>query len=154
MEPPMRKKDEMDPFEHVFEMMNQFMDNRHLQKFLETIDEYFQHTLRSSCIPINIHETKHEYIISASLPNIEPNQIQLEFTDHHLILSVKNNASTEYSDDKTHLYKKWNSQQNISKTIPLPYPVMEDEIKAAYENGNLIIRLPQKRKYIDIEKRG
>ena len=154
MEPPMKRKNDMDPFQHLFEMMNQFLDDRPLQKFLETVDHYFQQTIHSSTIPITIHETQREYIITAALPNIKPDQIELEFMDRHLVLSVKNFEDTELIDEQAFSYKRQQLRQHMKRTIPLPYPVSQNEIKAAYENGNLVIRLPQKRKYIEIEKRG
>jgi HSP20 family protein len=150
-QPPMKKNKNSDYFDHLLDMVDQFFDERPLIKMLETLDEYFHQTFSQSYIPIDIDETKQEYIITAHLPNVNRNQIELEFADRHLILTVKNNEFIESVDEQTHVYQKKQTYQNISRTIPLPYPVSEKDIKASFQDGKLVIRLPQKRKFIDVE---
>lgn len=118
---------------------------------METLDEYFQKTLSHTYIPIDVRETKDEYTIIAHLPNIKRNQIQLEFIDNHLQLIIQNNEMIESIDEQSHFYQRRRMHQHIARVIPLPYAVSEKEVKASWKNGKLIIRLPQKRKYIDIE---
>jgi HSP20 family protein len=146
-QPPIKKNKNNDPFQHLLDMVDQFFDERPLQRMLETLDEYFHQTF----IPIDIHETKQEYIIKAHLPNVKRNQIELEFADRYLVLTVKNNEIIETVDENNQAYQKKQMHQNISRTIPLPYTVSEKDIKASFENGQLIIRFPQKRKFIDVE---
>jgi HSP20 family protein len=150
-QPPMKKEGNNNPFQHLWEMVDQFFDERPLKKMMETLDEYFQKTLSHSYIPIDVRETKDEYTIIAHLPNVKRNQIQLEFIDNHLQLIIQNNEMIESIDEQSHFYQRRRMHQHIARVIPLPYAVSEKEVKASWKNGKLIIRLPQKRKYIDIE---
>jgi HSP20 family protein len=151
-QPPIKKKKDTDSFQHLLDMVEQFFDERPLQKMLETLDDYFQQTFKQIYIPIDVHETKQEYIITAHLPNVKRNQIELEFIDDHFILTVKNNEIIESMNEQTHAYQKKQTYQNISRAIPLPFPVSEREIKASFQDGKLIIRLPQRRKLINVEE--
>ncbi|MBA2875084.1 Hsp20/alpha crystallin family protein [Thermaerobacillus caldiproteolyticus] len=150
-QPPMKKKQDDEPFQRLWGMIDQFFDERPLKKMFETLDEYFHKTFSHAYIPVEVHETKHDYTITAHLPHVKRDQIQLEFTDDYLHLTVKNHEIIESTDEGNHVYQKRQMSQNITRTIPLPYPVTEKEIKASFEDGRLIIRLPQKRKYIDID---
>jgi HSP20 family protein len=151
-QPPIKKKKDIEPFQHLLDMVEQFFDERPLQKMLETLDDYFQQTFKQTYIPIDVHETKQEYIITAHLPNVKREQIELEFIDDHLILTVKNSETIEAINEQTHAYEKKQMYQNIRRTLPLPYPVSEKEIKASFQNGKLVIRFPQRRKWIDVEE--
>jgi HSP20 family protein len=151
-QPPIKKQKDADAFQHLLDMVEQIFDERPLQKMLETLDDYFQQTFKQTYIPIDVHETKQEYVITAHLPNVKRNQIELEFIDDHLILTVKNNETIESMNEQTHAYQKKQTYQNIRRTIPLPYPVSEKEIKATFQDGKLVIRFPQRRKLIDVKE--
>jgi HSP20 family protein len=150
-QPPMKHEGNENPFGHLWKMFDQFLDERPLKKMMETLDEYFQQTFSQVYIPIDVHETKEEYTIIAHLPNVKRNQIELQFIDDHLQLIVHHHETIESLDDQGHVYQKRQTQQHISRMIPLPYPVSEKDVKASFQNGKLVIRLPQKRKYIEIE---
>lgn len=150
-QPPARKKWDEEPLQRLRKMVDQFFDERPLKKMFETLDEYFHETFSSSYIPIDVHETATEYVITAHLPNIKRHQVQLEFDDSMLHLTVQNDEVIESTDEQNNVYKKRRMYQNMTRTIPLPYPVTEKEIKASLENDELIIRLPQKKKFIDID---
>jgi HSP20 family protein len=149
-QPPAGKKHDNDPFQRLRHMVDQLFDERPLKKMLETLDEYFYDTFSRAYIPIRVRETASEYIITALLPNVKREQILLEFHDRSLQLTVYNDEMIEAVDEPKQAYQKRRSHQQTTRTIPLPYPVKEHEIQAAFENGELVIRLPQKKKFIDI----
>lgn len=150
-QPPMKKEGNHNPFQHLWEMVDHFFDERPLKNMMETLDEYFQQTFSHAYIPVDIRETKDEFAMIVHLPDVKRNQIQLQFADDHLQLVIQNNETIEATDEQNHLYQQRRIRQHIVRTIPLPYHVSEKEVKASWQNGKLVIRLPQKRKYIDIE---
>jgi HSP20 family protein len=150
-QPPMKHGGNENPLAHLWKMFEQFLDDRPLKKMMETMDEYFQQTLSHAYIPIDVRETKEEYTIIAHLPNVKRNQIELQFMDDYLQLIIHHRETVESIDEQGQIYQKRNMQKHISRTIPLPYPVSEKDVKASFQNGKLVIRLPQKRKYIEIE---
>ncbi|WP_420768924.1 Hsp20/alpha crystallin family protein [Parageobacillus thermoglucosidasius] len=152
-QPPMKKEgNHHNPFQHLWEMVGQFFDERPLKNMMETLDEYFQQTFSHAYIPVDFRETKDEFAMIVHLPDdVKRHQLQLQFANDHLQLVIQSNEIIETADEQNHLYQQRRMRQQIVRTIPLPYRVSEKEVKASWQNGKLVIRLPQKRKYIDIE---
>ncbi|GMB07924.1 HSP20 family molecular chaperone IbpA [Thermolongibacillus altinsuensis] len=144
-QPPMKKKKD------VSHMLDSFFDDRPLKKLLHTLDEYVHRTFSPLYIPIDVHETSTEHVIIAHLPSVKREQIQLQFDEERLILSISHQERIETIDEQGNLFQKKEAQQHITKSIFLPYPVSEKEVQASFQDGKLVIRLPQKKKYIDID---
>ncbi|MBB6283162.1 Hsp20/alpha crystallin family protein [Geobacillus subterraneus] len=139
------------PFHHLRKMVNQWFDERPLQKLLETLDDYFAQTFAEAYIPIEVKETKRDYQIIVRLPDIKREQISLQWHEDGLQLVIDHQETIESADDNGHVYERRQARRRVTRVIPFPYPVAEHEVKASFQNSTLIIRLPQKRKYIDIE---
>ncbi|AUI38124.1 heat-shock protein Hsp20 [[Bacillus] caldolyticus] len=139
------------PFHHLRKMMNQWFDERPLQKLFETLDDYFAQTFAAAYIPIEVKETKHDYQIIVRLPDIKREQISLQWQEDGLQLIIDHHEWIESSDSHGHVYERRHARRRVARLIPFPYPVAEHEVKASFQNGTLTIQLPQKRKYIDID---
>jgi len=139
------------PFHHLRKMVNQWFDERPLHKLLETLDDYFAQTFAEAYIPIEVKETKRDYQIIVRLPGIKREQISLQWHEDGLQLVIDYHETVESADDNGRVYERRQARRRVTREIPFPYPVAEHEVKASFQGGTLIIRLPQKRKYIDIE---
>ncbi|MGZ0086077.1 Hsp20/alpha crystallin family protein [Caldibacillus thermoamylovorans] len=143
--------DEDHPLHHLRHMIHQWLDERPWQKLLETLDDYFAQTFVEAYIPIEVKETKREYQIIVRLPEVKREQISLQWQDDGLQLFIDHYETIESADSHGHVYERRQARRRVARWIPFPYPVAEHEVKASFHNGSLVIRLPQKRKYIDIE---
>ncbi|MGG6431490.1 Hsp20 family protein [Anoxybacillus sp. D401a] len=141
----MMKKD----LSHMFES---FFDDRSLKRLLHTLDEYVHRTFSPVYIPIDVRETNEEYIIVAHIPNAKRENIHLQFVDDtRLLLSVVYDEQTETIDDENKFIHRQRTYERATKSIFLPYPVSQTNIQASFQDGKLIIRLPQKKTFIPIE---
>ncbi|NNU90481.1 Hsp20/alpha crystallin family protein [Anoxybacillus sp. CHMUD] len=133
-------------------ILDSFFDDRSLKKLLYTLDEYVHRTFSPIYIPIDVRETKEEYVIIAHLPNATRDSVHLQFIDNtRLLLSVIYDEQIETIDDEKKFVQRKRTYERATKSIFLPYPVSESDIQASFQDGKLIIRLPQRKTFIPIE---
>jgi HSP20 family protein len=146
------KKDKPEQFRDFFRTMNDFIHEKPVKGFLQSIDEFFNSPFPSGAFPVEVQETEDEYIITAELPGIKKEQIRLNILPNHVSISVENKEMETKEDLNNHFFHKKVSQQRLSRTIPLPVTINEKLVKATYRDGLLMIRIPQVRgKTINIE---
>lgn len=104
----------------------------------------------------NIEEENGKYIISAEMPGVDPDHIDIEIDDYSISIKGKREekVTTEDKDKKMHVVE--HSYGSFHRAFTLPENVDIDNISADYQNGMLTIDLPkldegQKRK-ISIKK--
>lgn len=149
------KKDKNEPFGDLMKSMNQFFHDKPVRGFLQTMDEFFKNPFTSSgmSFQVSVSETDDEHIISAELPGVKKEQIQLDVIDNYVTITVLSLESITEENDHHEIIKKQTSMKKSIRSIPLPQPIDENKVKASYQNGLLKIRVPkQKGKKIMIDK--
>jgi HSP20 family protein len=147
-----QKKPKPEHFRDFFRTMNEFVHEKPVKGFLQSIDEFFNSPFPGGSLPVQVRENDDEYIISAELPGVKKEQIRLNILPNHLTISVENNKMETKEDQINHIFQKKVSQQRLARTIPLPVTINEKMIKASYRDGLLTIRFPlDKGKTINIE---
>jgi HSP20 family protein len=146
------KKVKPEQFRDFFRTMNDFIHEKPVKGFLQSIDEFFSSPFPSGSIPVQVRETEDMYMITAELPGIKKEQIRLNILPNQLTISIENNESETKEDSYNHLFQKRVSQQRLSRTISLPVVINEKMVKASYRDGLLTITIPFVRgKTINIE---
>jgi HSP20 family molecular chaperone IbpA len=147
------KKGKNDHYGELIKSMNQFFNDRPVKGFLQTMDDFFRNPFPfQPSFHVEVRETAEEHIITAELPGIKREQIQLDVLDNYVTITVKSQELFTEEDDNQRIVKRRQSMQRSSRTIPLPQPIAENKVKASYQNGLLKIRVPkQKGKQILIE---
>lgn len=135
-----KKYDHNLPFENIMNSMNHFFHEKPIRGFLQTIDDFFSNPFPGSSFQVERSETDTEYIVTAKLPGIKKEQIQLDIYDRYITISVHHEEEVSEENTIKHIVKKQHSLQTASRTIPFPYPINEKKIKASYENGLLQVR--------------
>ncbi|MET3696071.1 heat shock protein Hsp20 [Bacillus oleivorans] len=151
---PDKNKKGNDPFQDMMISMNDFFNNRPMKGFLQSIDEFFKAPapFGFSSFPVHVEETETEHIITAELPGIKREQLEIEMFDHYVSISIKNSEVETKEDSKQQYYRRKSSYHRSSRTVSLPHPIDPDRVKARYENGLLTVVVPaQKGKRIKIE---
>jgi HSP20 family protein len=143
-----------EPFRDLIKSMNDFFTDKPMRGFLQSIDDFFKTPFPSSAgFRVDTSETGKEYIITAELPGVTKEQIQLNITGNYVTISVENKELETEENDLTHAYRRKYIHQQTSRTIALPHPINEELVKASYRDGLLQIRIPQEKgKVIDIEE--
>lgn len=149
------KKDKNEPFGDLMKSMNQFFHDKPVRGLLQTMDEFFKNpfTSAASSFQVSVSETDDEHVISAELPGVNKEQIQLDVIDNYVTITVLSLESIIEENDHKEMIKKQTSMKKSIRSIPLPQPIDENKVKASYKNGLLKIRVPkQKGKKIMIDK--
>ncbi|MFZ3591470.1 Hsp20/alpha crystallin family protein [Bacillus sp. DJP31] len=143
-----------EPFKHVLRSMDDFFHAKPLRGAMDSIDGFFQRSLLST-FPVDLYETKDELVITAEIPGVKREQIYLDIVGNMLKISVEHQEESEEKQHVHSYYRRERSYQRAERTVQLPYPVSEKQVKASYQNGILKVRAPkgQKRKsQIQIEE--
>lgn len=148
------KKGIPEPFGEFMKSVNHFLHEQPVRSFLQTIDEFFKIPFPSfPSFHVDLTEDNNEYLITAKLPGVKREQIQLNVLGNHLTISVDHHQVELEEDDINQIYRHKQFQQRSSRTIALPRPINEREVKATYRDGLLQIRIPQnKGKVINIDE--
>jgi HSP20 family protein len=139
-----KKYENNEPFGEIIKSINQFFHEKPVKGFLQQIDDFFK-----SPFPPPFHvetsETENEYIVSAELPGINKDQIQLDMLDHHITITIQYTEEFTQEDENQQIVKSQRSIQRSSRTIPIPQPFQTKKVKTTYENGLLQITFPKQK---------
>ncbi|MBU8907453.1 Hsp20/alpha crystallin family protein [Desertibacillus haloalkaliphilus] len=119
--------------------------------FTETFKNFHDNGLFAPSFPVHMYETDQYYMIEAELPGVKKEQIQLDIYQNHVRIGVEHQEIINEEDQKNDFFHQQRSYQRRERTIPLPFTISEKDAKARYANGLLTIKIPNKRKTIDIE---
>jgi HSP20 family protein len=146
------KKLKPEQFRDFFRTMNDFIHEKPVKGFLQSIDEFFSSPFPGGAFPIQVRESEDKYIITAELPGVKKEQIKLNILPNQLTISIENNESETTEGLNNQFFQKRISHERLSRTISLPLVIHEKMVKASYRDGLLTITVPMVRgKTINIE---
>lgn len=121
-----------DPFEDL---------QREMGRLFQSLDPFSSSRRVQPFPPINLHLAGDEYILSAQLPGMTPEEVELTVTHESLTLRGERKRAEGIKDDS---YRR---QERVmgrwSRTINLPDRIDESRVTAQFSNGVLIARLPR-----------
>lgn len=92
--------------------------------------------------PVDIYEDGNAFVVEASMPGIDPGNIELSISHGALLIKAASERKTEV--DEKNYYRKEVRHGLVFRKVPLPAPVQEDKADAQYDNGVLKVRLPKR----------
>jgi len=92
-------------------------------------------------LALDVVENPDEYVVKASIPGINPDDLEITFTEK--TLTIKGEVKAEEETDDTHYHLRERRYGRFSRSISLPRGVDADAIEANYEAGVLTLRLPK-----------
>ncbi len=114
--------------------------------FYNVIDDFFNdsffplRTLRNDTFKVDIKETDKDYFIEAELPGVKKEEIQLDYTDDRLLISVQ--RKEEINQDKDNYIHRERRMTSMQRSIYLR-AINEEAIEAKLEEGVLKISIPK-----------
>ncbi len=121
----------------------------------EAMDQLFQNALigfgpwqgssgqqrTNASFPIDLTENDDNFVVKASLPGMDPNDLEVMVQDNVLTIQGEMKSEEENKDERYHLReRRWGS---FSRSIGLPSNVDAGKVQAEYENGVLCLTLPK-----------
>lgn len=92
---------------------------------------------------VDFQETENAYIVRSDLPGLEKDKIHITVESNILTLQGMRESTSESRDQKQGFYSHERSYGSFARSLPLPGPVDENNIRADYKNGVLTITLPK-----------
>jgi HSP20 family protein len=90
---------------------------------------------------LDVTETAEDYVVRLEAPGIHKENLDIKLTGTLLTITGRRELMTEAAGE-TYLRKE-REYGKFVRTIRLPAPVAEKEVKAAYQDGVLVIHLPK-----------
>ena len=129
--------------------------NAGFENFYNMLDDFFSDGTMSSrnllrdTFKIDIEETEKDYLISAELPGIRKEEIDLDIDGDNLCISV--NRTEEVNNDGKNFIHRERRASSMSRRIRLAGVNLND-IKAKLEDGVLAVTVPKEEKAESVRK--
>lgn len=92
--------------------------------------------------PVNLYETDEAYVLTAELPGVDPDAIQVSIEG--TTVSLGGERRIEPPDDaRTSVHRLERQSGAFRRAFELPAPIDADKAEAAHRNGILLLRLPK-----------
>lgn len=125
-----------DPFRELADMRD--MMDRMLERSFSLPERGWQTTWD---LPLDVIEKDDEYVVKASIPGVNPNDLEITYNDRSLTIKGHSKGEEEKEDQHYHLRERWSG--SFTRSITLPTHVKAEDIHASSENGILTLRLPK-----------
>jgi HSP20 family protein len=89
---------------------------------------------------LEVRQRGNELVVSADLPGLKPEDVEIEIDDGVLTISGERQQSSEDRDQG--FYRSERSYGAFSRSIALPEGVDEDQVQARFEHGVLEVTVP------------
>ena len=90
---------------------------------------------------MNVSETDKEIRITAELPGVTEQNIDVSLDDD--VLTIRGEKKFERKDDKENFHFVERSYGTFQRSLRLPYAVDSEQVQASFENGVLTVTLPK-----------
>ncbi len=125
-----------DPFREMFSMQ------KRLDRFFdEAVSQMPAVWSRDWDLALDVVEKEGEFVVKASLPGIDPGELEITYTDR--VLTIKGEIKEENEVDEGQYHMRERRFGAFSRSLSLPAPVNEDGIQATYDAGVLTLLLPK-----------
>jgi HSP20 family protein len=131
-------------------MLTRWDPFREMQILRNTVDRLFETTLSdlggtteplSWGLPLDVIEKDEAFIVKASVPGIDPENLEITYTDNTLTIKGSVEAEKEEKEARYHLRER--RYGSFARSITLGSRVQGEKIEARYENGVLELMLPK-----------
>ncbi len=90
---------------------------------------------------VDISENEKEVVITAEIPGIEKQDLDVSLTGDTLTIKGEKKAEHEENSDNFHRVER--SYDSFSRSFSLPCEVQQDKVEASFKNGILTLKLPK-----------
>jgi len=118
-----------------------------MDRFQREMNRLFRSTRGAQLHPapsfpaMNIWANEEGQVITAEIPGVEPQDLDISVTGE--VLTLSGNRKQETVGDSTTFHRRERGYGTFKRSIQLPYPVQTDKIEAGFKNGVLSISLPR-----------
>ncbi len=92
-------------------------------------------------LAVDVVENKDDFVVKASVPGINPDDIDISYADDTLTIKGEIKSDNEVKENQYHLRER--RYGSFARSVTLPTKIKGDAIEASYQNGVLTLRLPK-----------
>ena len=92
-------------------------------------------------VALDVVESEDEYLVKASLPGINPEDLEITFEDNRLTIKGESKEEEEIDEARFHLRER--RFGSFTRSIKLPSGIESEKIEANYDKGVLKLHLPK-----------
>jgi HSP20 family protein len=96
---------------------------------------------RTLSLPVDLVENDREYLLTAELPGIKPEDVDISITGS--TLTIKGEFTEEQESEQKNVHFRERRYGKFQRSATLPNSVDADHIEAVFENGVLRLTLPK-----------
>ena len=90
---------------------------------------------------MNAWTTDEEEVVTATLPGLSPEDVELTIVND--VLTLSGERKSQEPTEELRYHRRERTDGKFSRSIQLSFPVDTNKVSAAYENGILTVRLPR-----------
>ena len=90
---------------------------------------------------VDMYQTENDIVVKATLPGLEPEDIDIQITGD--LLTLRGETKQETVDEKAKYHLREHRYQSFSRSLTLPAAVIADKTNAEMKNGVLTLTLPK-----------
>ena len=124
-----------DPFTDIRSTMDRLFDEGFSRPWRFLPSEY------EATFPVEVSETDDAVEVKASMPGVQPEQVDITVANDVLTIKAEHRAETE--EKKREFYRREIRYGAFHRALTLPVSVDADKAEARFENGMLHLRLPK-----------
>lgn len=91
--------------------------------------------------PIDVQERDNEYIVSAALPGVDPQQVNIQTQDN--TLRISGDIPEERPEEPGQWLLRERPTGHFERIVTFPANVATDQAQAEFRNGMLVVELPK-----------
>jgi HSP20 family protein len=146
-----------DPFLSLHREMNRLFDDVFRGAGLPAAGSQGQGVGNFVNASMNVSETEKELRITAELPGVTEQDIDISLDDD--VLTIRGEKKFERTDDKENFHFVERSYGTFQRSLRLPFPADPEQVQASFENGVLTVTLPktgrqERSRRIQVQSRG
>jgi HSP20 family protein len=136
---PSRYREEGDPFMTLHREMNRLFDDVFRGFDMAPFGSLGGMGRMASWPTVEVIETDHEVRVSAELPGMDQNDVEVLMNDG--VLTIRGEKKSEVEDKERAFSERYYGR--FERRLPLAWEVEEDKVNASFKNGVLTVTMPK-----------
>lgn len=121
--------------------LRQAMDRLFEDAWVRPLGGFMSNGGASSNLPLDLYETADEFVVTATMPGVRPEDIDITIQGE--VLRIKGETKGEDEVKEANYYRRERRYGSFHREVRLPADVQSDGVEAGFENGVLKLRLPK-----------
>jgi HSP20 family protein len=122
--------------------MDHLMERFFVDPFFGNAPVWSQRNGSAWNLALDVAEDADFYIVKASIPGINPEDLDITLTDN--VLTIKGETKAEQEAKETNWHVRERRYGTFMRSVTLPAPVEADKVEAFNEHGVLTLRIPNR----------